>query len=532
MQFGDLFTNPDAAQDVYAQALAKGVVKEHILELKSPGGDFIYIQCSAERTGSSVLVTGRNITDRKSLQASQVESEEKFRVAFDFASIGMALVDLQGRIIEANNSLCKLLGFDKGQLEGADVREIALLESDIHQVGDKPKAGQDFEVFQRVTEKCFTTEEKQEQWVEISFVQILGRNGKPTHFIASFRDISERKYLQTLLQEMSSVDPLTKALPRKQFERRAEIEMKRATRHKRTASLILLDLDFFRLVNDKFGDTVGDKVLGEFGEVVRNSLRLHDLFGRWQGTEFAIFLPEAPLEGAAAVAERLRDKIGSFVFTEGVQLTASLGTVSARPDENFNSLMSRANDGVFRAKQAGRNQVSGDKKAVVKEEPKQPEPPRRFELLWKSAYESGFRELDAEHQSVFEYINHMLRVIPPTATGSELMPLVNGLLDELEAHFAHEEAWLESALYPGLEAHRESHQSLLDLADALAERIHRKEIKASDFMDCIVQDFVARHILQEDREFFPWLASEQAGEGETMDPTPDPSPRGGRIAAA
>ncbi|WP_194165263.1 GGDEF domain-containing protein [Deinococcus terrestris] len=123
------------------------------------------------------------------------------------------------------------------------------------------------------------------------------------------------------------------------------------------ACLILLDLDHFKGINDRHGHNVGDAVLAQAAARLRGALRGTDTVGRWGGEEFLIVLPGADAPGASQVAERLRREIGASPFAEAGPVTASLGVAEARPGDDLDRWVARADVALYRAKAAGRDRV-------------------------------------------------------------------------------------------------------------------------------------------------------------------------------
>jgi len=143
----------------------------------------------------------------------------------------------------------------------------------------------------------------------------------------------------------------------------ANQELQRAIRFGNPLSLLMVDLDHFKRINDSFGHKSGDNVLKKFAEICRMAFREFDVIGRLGGEEFAILLPEASEAQAIEVAERLRARIAaasiSTVQNAVIQFTASIGLASlASKHDSLDMLLSHADDALYQAKHAGRNRVS------------------------------------------------------------------------------------------------------------------------------------------------------------------------------
>ena len=174
--------------------------------------------------------------------------------------------------------------------------------------------------------------------------------------LAVVLDIIYGRYRQKV-RIMATTDSLTKALNRHRFTELAEHEMTRSTRHNRPLSLLLFDLDHFKLVNDTHGHNVGDAVLKSFSEVMQKELRSIDMFARWGGEEFAALLPETGAEGAEKVAERLRLSMEKQVHPVAGTVTVSIGVAIYRESDSLKAMVKRADDALYRAKSQGRNRV-------------------------------------------------------------------------------------------------------------------------------------------------------------------------------
>lgn len=163
------------------------------------------------------------------------------------------------------------------------------------------------------------------------------------------------------LEQLARTDPLTGALNRRGLLEAASQEVERCRRYGSGLALIVFDLDHFKAINDRCGHAVGDSVLCQAAAALRPLLRRTDVFARHGGEEFAAIVPEEDATSAAALAERMRSAIAHSRGPAGVPpLTASFGVAVLRLNEEFEALMRRADDALYRAKDGGRNRVSID----------------------------------------------------------------------------------------------------------------------------------------------------------------------------
>ncbi|MFC1589398.1 GGDEF domain-containing protein [Pseudomonadota bacterium] len=161
------------------------------------------------------------------------------------------------------------------------------------------------------------------------------------------------------LESLATTDRLTGISNRMKIENNVDEEVERARRYDRGLSIIMLDVDYFKQVNDEYGHHVGDVVLREIAAVVQDGIRKVDSVGRWGGEEFIIVLPETSLHEAKQVAEQIRLKIENHEFTVVQHKTGSFGVAAYIQGDNSQSIINRADKALYKAKELGRNQVQG-----------------------------------------------------------------------------------------------------------------------------------------------------------------------------
>ncbi|GAB3037304.1 sensor domain-containing diguanylate cyclase [Bowmanella dokdonensis] len=161
-----------------------------------------------------------------------------------------------------------------------------------------------------------------------------------------------------LMKQLSETDSLTKLYNRRKLDDILVSEIGRAGRYETPLCVIILDIDHFKHINDKFGHLKGDKVICKVAELLKQRTRQTDHVGRWGGEEFLLICPGIMLEKALQLAEKLRTTLEQQTYEEGLIVTASFGVAHFQAGDSVDTLVSRADKALYQSKQAGRNQVS------------------------------------------------------------------------------------------------------------------------------------------------------------------------------
>ena len=177
-------------------------------------------------------------------------------------------------------------------------------------------------------------------------------------FLISVFFKGEKQKDESILKYAAGLDYLTRIANRRGIVPRIEDEVERAKRYKHPLSVILVDIDHFKMVNDKFGHSIGDAVLVETAALLKAEIRGSDIVARWGGEEFVILAPETDLLACVELAEKLRKFIESFEFSNVGRLTASFGVTQFQFNESWEHFVERGDSLLYCAKNAGRNKVA------------------------------------------------------------------------------------------------------------------------------------------------------------------------------
>lgn len=260
------------------------------------------------------------------------------------------------KIILANNNAVKLFGINAAELDHyhfrdffADADNRRLLSERLEQ----ERVVQDFEMLVK------TPVSSSPFWL-LASVNIIDYNYDVVLYSA-FQDITTRKTREALLKNQATRDPLTSLYNRRYFEDEVSKQILKAHAEGQPFSVLMLDADFFKKVNDTYGHKVGDKVLIELSSTAERALRDKDIVARYGGEEFVVFLPGIGAEQARLVADRLRESIASVVVysddNQAVKFTVSIGVSTSEISDNVDMLIRTADEALYKAKQNGRNRV-------------------------------------------------------------------------------------------------------------------------------------------------------------------------------
>ena len=338
------------------------IEREELNYLKPTGEQRIYWTVKKPmRDGQGHIVgmcgISTDITERKRLESELARQRSLLQTVLNNVDAFIYIRDAQRRFHYVNEKLAQLFGREEGDIIGRSDEELlpagtrsnfTELDQQVFSTGERC-AGQEF----------ITTPDGQTAHYWSIKVPIDIGAGQPT-LIGFSTEITELHKLQEELIRLSTTDVLTNLPNRRSFLTSAEREFSRAVRHTLPLSLLMLDVDHFKQINDRHGHPAGDQVLAGIAERIRGSLRKEDLPARIGGEEFAVLLPDTDPHRAHALAERIRQavEVSAFALPSGASLpvTISIGlTTLLASDEGFSALYSRADRSLYLAKQSGRN---------------------------------------------------------------------------------------------------------------------------------------------------------------------------------
>jgi len=300
-----------------------------------------------------IWVTAILLVYLKRGQARLHQAKEELQQYLDIVdqNVITSTTDRYGKIISASDAFCRISGYSREELIGKAhniVRHPDMPKSLYRDLWGTILKGDDWdgEIKNRRKDGSY-------YWVAVHITPLVGADGTITGFTAIRQDITDRKHVE----ELSITDRLTQLFNRLKLDEEIHKEIARAERYGHPLSIVLLDVDYFKDVNDTYGHQVGDQVLARIADLVRSNVREIDIAGRWGGEEFLIICPETSEAKAAAVAEKLRGVFSSHEFPMVGSKTASFGVAEYIPGEKEAAMVGRADAALYRAKELGRNRV-------------------------------------------------------------------------------------------------------------------------------------------------------------------------------
>ncbi|NWF97397.1 MAG: diguanylate cyclase [Nitrospirae bacterium] len=290
-----------------------------------------------------------------------IESELKYRTLVEQSLEGIMIIQ-DGIIKFINPTLLKILDYYQKDMLGEDI--LRFLYPDSRSLfSENLKKLESNKSLDSPLEIRMLSKNNKGLYMEVLLTQIP-YEGKPA-VLLTLRDITERKKTEAELKRLVITDDLTGLFNQRYFYTIILKEIERAKRHNRRLSLMLIDIDFFKDFNDRYGHWEGDFVLKKIADVISKNIRDIDMAFRYGGEEFTILLPETAYDEAILVAERIRKSVSETVFhpftldgeLEIVTKTVSIGLTELNPYDDMKSFVVRADNAMYQAKKSGRNKI-------------------------------------------------------------------------------------------------------------------------------------------------------------------------------
>lgn len=319
-------------------------------------------------------------------------------------------------------------------------------------------------------------------------------NNKHAFLIGLF-DITEQKEAAENFRNIAIKDNLTGLFNRYYFDLRAQDEIAISDRYGEPLTMMMLDLDHFKNINDTWGHPAGDEVLKKTAEMLSSVIRKSDYVFRVGGEEFVVLMPKTDVKNAMAVAEKIRKAIENTEYNIEENVTISIGVSQKEKSEMLDSWYSRTDKALYYAKESGRN-------CVVNFEEMNDKIFAFARIEWKNKWECGNIEIDKQHKKIVELANTLLFMSFSNNKPDKILEQLNIIIDHILYHFNFEEQVLAQIGYDNCDEHAAIHKELIEKTLKLKEAYIKDELKASAFFAYVLEDVVVGHMLEEDTKFF------------------------------
>ncbi|MBI5068182.1 MAG: diguanylate cyclase [Deltaproteobacteria bacterium] len=324
----------------------------------------------------------------------------------------------------------------------------------------------------------------------------------------------------------ASRDPLTGVLNRLGFNHVIAREFAGARRHGRSLSVVMLDLDHFKRVNDEHGHAAGDEVLVKAARLLQANVRESDLVARWGGEEFIVVASGTPAAGAVRLAEKVRALLEATSLGPCGAVTGSLGVAEMQAGDTIEGLLHRADQALYRAKGDGRNRVacagtasgSGEAGRVPATQTTQED---AMMPATRPYPDTGFAPMDSDHRALSGALGDLLHKING-GESAEVRLALESVIADVVAHFAREEALMALHAYPGQHRHAEAHALFVGDARSYQAELQRSGVTA-DFRRWAMgrlMEWFRFHILAHDVGLGLFLRKAGAADGLPQVPPP------------
>lgn len=282
------------------------------------------------------------------------EKESILNAVINSTRDALIMIDNLGSVTLWNPAAEQLFGYTKEDMLGKELHRLVVNdESDYQAYKMNINSNKITDNYETIKELKARHKNGHEIDVEIS-ISALNIN-ENNYFVGLVRDVSERVKAREALEKLSVTDFLTNTYNRRYFIKKLEEEIERSKRTGRDFSLAMLDIDWFKTINDRFGHNAGDHVLKSIADFIKNRIRSADCLARWGGEEFMILLTDTSIIKAHGLLEELRQGISKISIPGVDNFTGSFGAVGYTPDDTADTMVHKADNMMYEAKSAGRN---------------------------------------------------------------------------------------------------------------------------------------------------------------------------------
>jgi diguanylate cyclase (GGDEF)-like protein/hemerythrin-like metal-binding protein len=302
---------------------------------------------------------------------------------------------------------------------------------------------------------------------------------------------------------LAMLDPLLKIYNRNKLDEDMAAIVENSNRMGDTASILLIDLDKFKSINDEYGHDVGDEVLIQATQIITSLLRADDSVYRWGGDEFMVLAPLTDINGAARLAQRINEKFEASVFPKVGELHVSIGCAQHFQHELKENWFKRVDLTLYKAKQTGRNRIEIWANTDLL-------PATIAKLIWQGVFESGNTEIDRQHKILLRLSNELYDRLGSSDSKADVDEILDRVGTELTNHFNFEYELIKKLKFEEADQHKVIHDELLSEYDQMRTQLHGGTVNLGAFFNFVSVKIIAQHIIKEDSKFFELIKSNQS----------------------
>lgn len=343
----------------YVQRRLKGEFFSTIyndVRLVQKNGEYLAVKITAEtieyRGGYGGIGVVMDITDI----VNQNQTIKVLTQALSQSDDIIFITNIDGVIEYANDALYKIYGYSKDEVFGKTPQIFASGKQDkklYKELWDTILSGRNYH-------NVIINKKKSGEllYIDTKITPVADELDRRNHyFVVTARDITQRVLNEEKFKVLATIDPLTEVPNRYQLNRDFDEFAIEAEIMHSTFSILVLDIDHFKQINDTYGHIVGDMILKSFATLIMKNIRRIDRFGRWGGEEFLLLLNDTGEHEAMQIAQKLKDLVANTCFNDKYSITISIGVTVYREGDTKEKAIARADEGLYAAKNLGRNRV-------------------------------------------------------------------------------------------------------------------------------------------------------------------------------
>ena len=353
-KYDDFFTikNTSKLERYEQKVLQQGrtIIKNNTFKIRQTGDIKVFhsVKKPIYRDGKIIGLMGVS-TDITTLK----NEKEEFEAMFHRSQESIGIVDMNSNFLRVNSAYCKMLGYTKKELLNTTCTALTH-KDDVESSKKAMKEVLEVGYVKSFVKRCIA---KSGKVITVDMSMSFLHN--PSRILFSLKDISDVKKYQIKLERLASTDPLTKLYNRRYFNEVSHTLIDQSLKTGASLSLMIIDIDNFKTINDTYGHQAGDEILIALAKKLKKCVRKNDIIARIGGDEFIILLPNATQSNSIKIAENIRKEVATIDLSHyNISFTISLGLATLQKGDTLDLLLKRADKMLYLSKEEGKNRVS------------------------------------------------------------------------------------------------------------------------------------------------------------------------------